>query len=403
MPDRELYTLSIPANAQTLNRSEIQRNLATHGLLDEGTASVESLSLDPNQELLRGQFRGRYARLMAQEVEELFDASGIEAVPFYDPSGSKEDAYYALENVDVEALDPNLDELREFDGVLTKTGTRSTHYRVISTNVRQADHPWGNTLEARVGIPGSAGKVRWYDPVTEQTEPASSVARHAAEVGEVALFDVADGESALGVENPSLLYDVPYEREGRSAPVVWDDHGREKLDEDGVNSWQWVFSTSHEFAGQPVLDTGRLRLRLDESSEPSLSADRWDDTAGAWTASALNGDDADSSEAVVGDAVVGSAVVGGSSTANEWTLYDIDITDISLSTITLQLEFQHPDEGLYNLNAVVAYGRDAVLFDRVDDGPVPTGLERWLEPVAADWLMDPQQQRTLVSRREVRA
>lgn len=378
MSNRELYSLVIPENAQTLTRSEIERNIAKHGLLDSANTSVESVSLEPGQQVLRGQYRGRYARLMAAEVEELFDASGFSAVPFYDPDrASPEDSYYALENVDIEALDPNLDEIREFDGVLTKKGTREGKRRSVATTVKQHDNQdFGNDQTAYIGVPGEATAVEWLNAETQATESVSVVETRECEHGSVEIVDA----QASSYTSPSLVYDLAYEREGKVDVVVWDDHGREKLDEDGINTWQWCFSASHEFAGTPRIENGLVRVSLDTAG--GLEVEAWDDAASEWSSVSLG--------------------------SSSWEFDGWDITRITPVRVDAQCRFIDPSQNptaSYSLDMSLKRGWEwpQWIVPPGEEPPTPSGLIDLLDPVADESDYSPQGEQGLVDRTAVRA
>ncbi|WP_135807365.1 hypothetical protein [Halorussus marinus] len=390
--NRTLYSLAIPSNAQTLTQSQIARNVATHGILNESTAAVESLSLEPGQQLLEGQFRGKYARLMAEEVEELFDAGAMGSVAFYSPDGqSGEDGYYTLDNIDLQPVDPNLDELRDFDGVLTKEGTRENSRRSVQTAITQVENDYGNRQTAYVGIHANAQDVWWLDQESGQTEDATVVDTRTAEHGDVDVVDAL----ASSYDSPTLVFDLPYAQEGKVDVVVWDDHGRPKLDSDGINSWQWVFSTSHEYDGEAIADNGLVRLRLGSS----LAVEEWDDAGGAWSAVALGTSDwelddwsltrigparvvvrvrfADAiAPAIVGQAIVGESTVGTTSTNN------------------------YQD---FELDAVLHRGwrRPHWVVPENETPPTPSGLQDLLAPVASGSDYTAAETQGLVSREEV--
>ena len=377
MPNKNLYALSIPQDSQTLTRSQIKRNTATHGILGQDTAAVQSISLEPGQQLLRGQFRGKYSSIMAEEIEQLFNAGGIESVPFFTVgSQSKEDGYYALKNVDVEPLDPRGDGVHKFDGVLTKEGTRESKRRVVATTERQAENDFGNNQTAYVGVPSTAKDVRWLDSESGQTEAVTVVETRTAEHGDV---DVVDAK-ASSYTDPTLVYDLAYDQEGKVDPVVWDDHGRAKLDSDGINSWQWVFSTAHEYSGNPVCDNGLVRLTFDVAAN-TLSVEEWDSSTSTWSAVALG--------------------------TSSWEFAGLDVTEIGLASIDAQVRFQDPSQSPtaeYHLNMSLKRGWEWPLWTVPENEtpPTPAGLQDLLAPVASGSDYDPQEQQTLIAREEVR-
>ncbi|WP_435175662.1 hypothetical protein [Halorussus sp. AFM4] len=372
MTEKNLYTLIVPSDAQTLTRNQIQRNTATQGLLNEGTASVQSLSLDPDQKLLRGQYRGKYSELMAEEFEELF-SSDVEQVPFFAVSSqSKDDGYYTLANVDIEPVDPRTSHVHSFDGVLTKAGTRSTHHRSVATTVRQVENDMGNTQTALVGVDAGATNVRWYDNESEQTEAVSVVETRTGEKGSVDVVDAL----ASSYDNPTLVYDLPYSDEGKVDVVVWDDHGRSKLDSDGVNSWQWVFATSHEFAGSAIVDNGLVRVQLDSG----LSVTQWDSSISSWSAVSLG--------------------------SSNWELDDWSLTRIGPGRVEARTRFRDPSTSptsYFELDMRLPRGWTLPqwVVAENEQGPTPSGLQDLLSPVADGQDYAAEASQGLVTREEV--
>jgi hypothetical protein len=371
--NRVLFSLTIPENAQTLNQSQISRNVATHGILNESTAAVESLSLEPSQQLLRGQFRGKYARLMAEEVEELFDAGSIGSVPFYNPDAqSGEDGYYTLDNIDLQPVDPNLDELRDFDGMLTKEGTREDNRRSVSTSVAQVENSFGNDQTAYVGVHAGAGDVWWYDAESGQTEDVSVVETRAGEHGSVDVVDAL----ASSFDSPTLVYDLGYDQEGKVDVVVWDDHDRDKLDADGINSWQWCFSTSHEFDGDAAVDNGLVRVRLGSG----LAVEEWDDGAGAWASVTLG--------------------------TSDWELDAWSLTRIGPARVDARTRFKDSTQSpaaYFELDAVLHRGWQWPhwVVPANEEPPTPSGLQDLLAPAASGSDYTPAGEQGLVARGEV--
>ncbi len=397
MPDKNLYTLAVPRDAQTLARSQTRRNTATQGILDEDTAAVESLSLEAGQQMLRGQYRGEYSELMAEEFEELFQSSGIEQVPFFATNGrTKGDGYYTLANVDAEPLDPRSQRAHKFDGVLTNVGTRRTHYRSAATTVVQVENDYGNDQTAYVGVPAAATDLRWFNRETAATEQPTIVETRSAEYGDVVLVDAL----ASSYDNPTLLYELPYDQEGKVDTVVWDDHGRSKLDRDysgdrvgtvtvgdsrvgeerTVNAWQWVFSTGHEFVGAPRVENGLVRLEFDPASN-TLRASEWNTTVEAWDATSLG--------------------------ASDWEFVSVDLTRIGCERVDAQCRFQDPSQSptaVFTLDMSLkrGYRHPQWVVPENESGPVPSGLVDLLAPIADESDYSPQCGQGLVAREEVR-
>lgn len=389
MTERHLYNLTLPEDAQTRSQSQLQRQLATQGALGSSTGVVESVSLDPSDQTLRGAFRGKYARLMAAEVEELFDAGGIESVPYHGAgTQTPEDGYYALRNADIGPADPragaNIN--HQFDGVLAKEGTRRSHYRSVAVNVTQPTNDFGSDTQARVGAPATASKVRWFDPVSRASEPASSVATRTGEFANVDVYeatnssftDVANGDGRVG-----LIYDVAYTNDPDTDCKVWDDRGVAKTDADGNNAWQHVFRASHEFAGIPVVENTLFRLEIDEANN-ALSAYRWDTTTSpsSYTSVALG--------------------------TSDWELYELDLREIGLARVDAQMQFRDTTvspTAFFRLDMSLERGLQNPRWtvpQPSQQGTTPSGLQTLLDPIANADAYAPNPAKGLRAREEVR-
>lgn len=392
MASKTLYTLAVPRDAQTSTRSELQRNLSKQGVLQSDVAAVEAVSLDPGQQILQGQYRGRYSDLMAAEFEELFDASGIEAVPFYSRSDrTQTDGYYTLENTTVQPLDPRAADVSQFDGVLTRVGSRTSHWRAVRTSPVPATNDFGTGTGAWVGVPERAQKVRWFDPVGGTIEAATVQETVPAEVQNVARYDVTEPTFS----EPTLLYDLPYQYEGATDLRVWDDSNRSRFeppDNDTVGSvtvgsatvggrgiprWQAVFRTDHEYQGTTLVENAILRLEFDEE-RGHLRASRWSGSVGDYATVHLGGSD--------------------------WHLFDVDLTHIGLDHVDAQVEFESPSGGFFNLNMSLKRGYRNALWTVPDNesGPTPSGLITRLDPIAHPSDTDPNATQDVIRRKEVR-
>jgi hypothetical protein len=361
MNERILYTLKIPEDAQTSTSSTKRRNISESSVVAGGQSTAESISLQPGEQRLTGSYRGRYAERMAAKFEELFDAGDIEEVPLYGRERQlPSDGYYVLRDVEQQPQDPRgfgEDGIYRFDGALKKTGTRNTHWRATDTTLVQVDNDFGNDTTGYIGSPAAATKVRWYDGVGT-TEAASVVATRSAEYRDVDIYD-ADASS----------FDV----------IVWDDHGGSKTDTDGVLQWQRVFDAGHKFAGNALISNGLLRLRF-AGSVPELTAQEWDDAAGAWSDVALG--------------------------ASDWELLDLDITTLAMARVDAQVRFENTSDGSeYPLNMSLKRGYPDAQWSipENESGPIPSGLQDKLDPVADSSVVDPQEDKTLVAREEVRS
>ena len=379
MSDTYLYRQAVPEQAQTRTVSQVRRELSKLAGI-EGTSSVEDLGVSPGDYVLVGEYRGKYAEVMARELEELFSADDAYAtVPYFAQDGGLPEAgYYSLSNVDVGRSDPRHESVQEFDGVLTKEGTRESHRRSISVNPQQVHrNDFGNSTEALVAIPTSAENQFWYDRESK-TRDAVTVASTVSGEGSQGDVDLVDAHGVSELTAPfELVYDVDYDTDGQVDVILWDDHDRAKLDSDGVNSWQWVFSTSHEYSGVPVVDTGRLRLSLDTTN--GVQAEEYDASTESWTSVSLP--------------------------ASDWVLHAWDVVEIAPNRIQVQVEFANASSNERRaLNLVARRGRRRVqwLVPESVSEPTPQGLVDKLGPVADESVLRPQSTLGLISREEVR-
>ncbi|MDF9748356.1 hypothetical protein [Natrinema salsiterrestre] len=382
MTDLQLYTLVVPQDSQSGLLSQLQQQLATSGILEQDGGIVEQLSGQPGDQTVSGVYRARYAGKMADELEELGRASGFDELPLAGVGEkTSKDGYYALESADVDQIQPQTTLVQRYDLQLRKKGTQDDYWRAVKPNRRQLDHPFGNdTAPVEVGVPAAASKVQWFNAEDQSRESASAIETRSAELGDVDIYDLEGGESAVGVEDPTLIYEVPYTDEELTDCRIYDTLGEaSKLDADGDLQWQKLFSTQHDFDDEIVLDNGRIRLRLDEPAG-TLEAETWDSSTDSWTTVGLEADQPSSVE-----------------------LFDVDLMDVAMVCDRAQLTFD-VDGSLFALNAIVNRGHDAVQFTipAGESGPIPTDLESWLEPIASTSVVDANAAKTLVARNEVR-
>jgi hypothetical protein len=385
-----LYSSPLPEAATTDESDSLGQQLSELGLLNGDSAAVESVSSEAADLTLEGQYRWgeEFSTMVANELDELANA-GLSQLPLYQRDGTYQNqGFYEIKSADVKPVHANRRGAWEYTLSLTNAGKRGSKFRGLSTNTWQPDHPWGNTMEAFVGIPANARKARWLaSDGSGQVAPASSVQTVAGKPVDVALYDVEAGEAALGSSNPTLVYDAEYAADVLGSVRVYDTRGysaKFSNSGDGPRQWQICHSTEHDIENAIVLSNGIIRVQFDEFSTPDISADEWDESTSSWVA-------------------INAVETDGSNT--DWTLADIDLTEIGMQDVRCQLEFEHPTQGLYDLNASLQVGRQRVLFYRPKSGsdPVPSGLETWLSSIAADWILDPKAERGLVARSEVRA
>ncbi|MFC6765440.1 hypothetical protein [Natrinema soli] len=387
MPDLQLYTLIVASASQSELGNRQRQQLAQSGILNQDGGVAEQLSSNPADQTLDGVYRGRYAEKMATEIEELSSASGFEAVPLAGVDGATPaDGYYVVEEEDIGPAEAQTGKAQRYELSLSKKGTRNDNWRALETTPGQLDRDaWGADLTAHVGVPSAASKVQWFNADGDGTRvPASLVETRSAELGDIDIYDLEDAPwyapPPFKEEPPTLLYEIPYTAEENVDVRVYDTLGQaSKKDGNGDLQWQKLFSTQHDFDHELVIDTGLLRLRLDEAAG-TIEAETWDSGTGAWTTVGLEADQ-----------------------PSTVTLFDIDLETVAMARVRAQLTF---DIGgtLFALNAIVARGAEDVLFGLPENetGPVDADLENWLSPIASTSIVDPQAEKTLTARKEVR-
>lgn len=412
-----LYNLSIPTDALTATGSRISQQIAEQGSVGDGGGGGSAIPVaqDPGEESLQGAIRDpQLGGVMGEEIEELFDAGGIEFVPLTTLEGDEQaasDGYYALKDTDRNRVHPNTDALQAFDGTVTKAGTKRTHVRAVHTaptpvdtvgasNHSNADPP---ASPEQVMLPTDVRRPRWFDPLSGAVEPAEPLNEweYPPTRGEFVNFRTYALSSAPFYDpaanapaRPTLVYEYDYGREYEMDVKVWDtapDYvGPEKVvpgeltlgstvggpdaavgeatvgesvREDNATvstAWQHVFRTGHDFsaAGECVLDNGVLRLRLDDD-RGAITAQRSRGHFDEWADQPLR--------------------------SSQWALQDVDVTHIGLARVDAQLEFAHGDTGeRYALDVSLPRGYERAIFTVAQNqsGAPPFGLSQKLAPVA---------------------
>ncbi len=401
MTDLLLYTLVIPQDSQSDLLNRLQQQLATAGVLDQDGGVVEQLSSEPGNQTISGLYRDQFAAKMAAELEELAQASGFDELPVASLDGATStNGYYSLERADVDQVQPHTSLVQQFDLSLTKKGTQNKHWRALETNPRQVDHDFGTDLAAEVAVPAAASKVQWYNPADGSRPSATPVETRSAELGDVDIYDLTDAPwyDPFGEDPPTLLYEVPYIDEEATDVRVYDTLGAEqKLNAEYDLQWQKVFSTQHDFGGEVVIDTGLLRLRLDEGAG-TLEAERWDpDATQTVEGTGTYGDGLYGEGLYAGQS--GDWVDAGLSQPADVSVFDVDLVEISMATVRAQVLLD--DSGtLFALDVVLDRGVQDALFSipENESGPIPTALQDWLSPIATTTLVDPQAEKTTVAR-----
>ena len=268
-----LYTIDLPDADAGQPQDRIGSQVRQSGLIDGGGTATEQIATENVDLTLQGQWRygKRFAKKAARELESLA-AGGYESLPLFDVSSDelgRKTGYYEIESVDVSPAREDGEDVFEFTVGVSDAGTREEVWRAVRTTQELVDTLFDGSDVSYVAIPSEATKAQWFDS-QEGTEKANPVDTVGSEFGSVDRYDPNDSV----FDNPTLLYELPFEREGRVDAKVWDDRNRAKFwtfedngDTVDVNQWPHVFNTAWEFDGSPVIDTGRLRLRIIEDPD----------------------------------------------------------------------------------------------------------------------------------------
>ena len=328
-------------------------------------------------------FSGPRKSRRAYAIDQLLNAPNIAPFAVTGLASAGVDGYYNASSTtrdsELSQQDDDRHDYEEVAVTLEHVGTHNSHFRALATKTVQVDHEFGNDLDAYVALPGAARKTRWFDSESGVYEPTAAIDSRESDFGTVEIFDVDAGRDALDVDDPTLLYELDYAEEPDASIRVYDTLGHaEKYDKSGIRKWVGVTSTRHDVEDALVIDTGALRVRFDETAG-AIEAEQWDADAGEWDPVELD------------DSI-------------DWSLVDIDVTAIGSQRVTAQVEFVHPDEGLFDLDMAAALGNDVATWSIPENetGPVPDGIEDWLGPIASERLVDAQPTKGLVSRSEVR-
>lgn len=367
-----IYVLPVPRARQRRPREQTQNNLSAQGVLDSPSGTVSTISTEPGTQTVRGYYVGKLTWKLAAELKQLPALGG--PLPVYGTRDPDAQGYYAIESVETNAVEaPVADWLQEYTMSITRESSRANSFRAVRTSrpLAQADFPAGNTETGELAIPAAATAVQWLDEETGQTSDPSLVATRNAERGDVDVYDAW----AAPYQGPTLIFDLPYAEEGDVDPRVWDERGvGAKLDADGNLQWQKVFSPAHDYGGEAILDNGLFRLRFDPGGA-GLSAERWDDGAGAWSSESLG--------------------------TSGWTLSSVYVRHIGLERVDARVTFEDTT-ATYPLMVSVKRGWADPLWMEIDgEGGTPTGLVDLLSPIASDQLYDPVGEQGLVDREEV--
>lgn len=382
MTDLNIYVHNIPSDDLTSDTTAQSPSVNIAGLLNQDGTVAERISTPPGDFRVRAQHRGRFADLMAAEVEELARSAGYSPVPIFVPTGqSVVDGFYVVTNSNIGPADPRERRVQDIDLSVSMSGTRANRYRAVRSDgrLRQVTHPFGSANTAELGVPATATDVYWVNPETGAATDANRITTRTGERGSVSIYDATNAP----VSDPVLVYDAPYDASDGDI-YAWDTRGLANRDTAaGIIQWQRVFDSTHDFSGDArVLSNGLLRLTLDPQASPGISAERYDTAAGAWTAVSLG--------------------------SSSWSLVDIDIghrNSHQLSPARVDALTRWTDGSTtYSLDLTLHRGQDVAQFDRSRSQPssgVPSGLQTLLSPIASTSIRDPQQTQALRPRSEV--
>ncbi|QCC60768.1 hypothetical protein NP511_02155 [Natrinema thermotolerans] len=320
---------------------------------------------------------GPDGRRRASELEHLLSQPTVAPVAVSIPNQPDLEGYYVGSSVDRDVVlsQDGGDDHHVVPLTLSRSGTQQSHDRVLETDpTEDIDHEYGNDTTLLVGLPAAADRVQWFDLEDKTRQLASPIETRSAEGGDIEIYDLADGEAAVGTGSPAIVYDLDLEADGDVDVGVFDTQGSEDRAD-----WARIVSPKASVDDPVVLDNGLARLRLDEPAG-TLEAQQWDATNETWTTVGLEG-----------------------SQPSTVTLFDVDLVDVAMARDQAQLTFD-VDGSLFSLNAIVNRGAEDVLFSipTNESGPIPTDLEDWLAPIASSSVVDPNASKALVARNEVR-
>lgn len=294
-----LYRTPVPERAIQTVDDTVRQELARAQHLG-ATEEIKQLGAGSADLTVDGEYSGQYADRLGPEFEELLSSATIEAIPVYNVGHGKQ-GYYTTDQVDESPTTPKSDPFATIFARLSKNGTHNTHWLAVTTRPSQPEpgHSFGNDTTGYIGIPVDAQRVRAVDATSQPTERDPDPTPDATIQAEHGAVDLHDA-TALAFSEPVYLYDLPYAAQGDVDPGVWDTHDESRTDADGVVAWQRVFDTSHEFAGDAVVENGILRLTISEPAGEdgtgTLTAERWDDANSTWSSVSLTATDWDSDE-----------------------------------------------------------------------------------------------------------
>lgn len=380
----QLYLVPLP-DSQTTRPPEqaVRSRVDVSGLIEQAGTATENIATENVDLTVRGQIRfgDTFSKKVADELDSLGE-SAYDGVALFDPDqaalGDRR-GYYELANVDVNPAHKTTGNAYEYTVTLDRTGTRETHWRAVETSEASISTGLATGSPGLIGVPSDDLKERWFSPANG-FETATATSTVSAEFGDVDLFD----PSNASFDDPTLLFEQPYDAEGSTDVRVWDDRGVSKYasfnDGSGgtvdVVQWTHAFHPGFEYEGAPLVDNGLLRVRFDEANSV-IEAWEWDDANSQWSAISI--------------------------THGDWELFDADVERIGPAAVDVYSEFEDTTSGSISAARLsVQRGLDRAVVRGPNNASVPSGLESVLDPIASDQTTDRQPEQTLLSRDEVK-
>jgi len=423
----KLYTIDLPDADAGQPSDRIGSDIRQAGLVEQGGVATEQIATQNVDLTLTGQWRygERFSKKAARELESL-GAGSYSALPFFTDKEELErkTGYYELADVDVSPTQQNSEDVFEWTVGLNETGTRETHWRAVRTTQETVDTLFDGSDTSYVAIPSEATKAQWFDS-QEGTEKANLTDTVESEFGSVDRYDPTDST----FDNPTLLYELPFDREGRVDAKVWDDRNRDKFwtFESGsetvdVNQWAHVFNTSWEFDGSPVIDTGRLRVWFDTPStidaEVLVVPEGETYTIPAGTTETYLTTDVDGTLVIDGtlqllgentgifaerwDASNNEWVFVGL-TSTDWEVIDVDLTTIGPHEVQAQLLWTDGTD-LGRVDGIFDRGDDSVFWVKPDNETTTAqGIIDTIEAIARKTDTNVAPAQTVIARSETRS
>lgn len=374
-----LYLTPTPNATADSARDNISSAIEQTGLIDIGGAATENIATENVDLRLRGrvQYGPRLNRKVATELESLAE-SRYTAVPFVDDSTTgaleRKRGYYEVERADVTPAHPVSESLYEYELGLTFRGTAEDSLRRVGTTIETVTSPLATGTPGTIAIPATALRPRWYTQ-EDGPEPATPADTVVAEFGDVDIFEPSSAPYA----DPSLIYRLPFEDDGPTDTRVFDDFNRTKFVStstgDEVNQWIHAYHRGYQFTGEPVIDTGRIRVFLEPSAD-RLTAEEYNATADAW----------DPLNVTMGD----------------YVLLDFSFRRMGPAGVTVKLTFKDTTDGTQTAIFMNAYrGKNRVLIRPLIGQSIPQAIADIFATIGSAQTTDPNPVQTLLAREDL--